>query len=123
MGQSAAAKLVYGVDFGDEECESLPDWVASRYDTECGEYGVLNSRAERALERHGLTHEKYGWEFNSNAIGVRLLWAIDYGSEQIDTADLLAKIEEARPRIEAALREMGAPDDVRPGLFILAAYN
>jgi hypothetical protein len=46
-----------------------------------------------------------------------------YGSAPVERMKMEVLINEAKPRILRALREMNAPSDLVPGIFLLSSYS
>jgi hypothetical protein len=128
MGHSAGAYLIYGVDTGicEDHEHGVPDWLAKYSDLLGDEesdhevqYGTF-----KLIERYGCETFTYGYYDNPRfAFGIELAHAIDWGSEPIQWSEVRKKIDDNKARLVALLGEMGAPDDIEMGVFLLADYG
>ena len=118
MGQSASAKLIYGVYLADTMNEEIPEWASRNVP---GDDFKWDSR--EALKSYGLEVYSHGYEFSDLTLGIQLQWACDFGYETLDLEEIQVKIEEARPRIEQLLKDWGAPEDVKPQLLMCASFS
>lgn len=120
MGQSASASLIFGVFLGDTDNEQLPSWIRSEEDPWSSDF---SENAEEILRKHGVEDFRHGYDFASRSIGVRLAWAVGYGEEVVDLEMAHAKAEAVRPRLQAVLNELNAPEDVKLQVWLLVAFS
>ena len=124
MGQSACAKLLYGVIIGNRDDE-LPEWFtrhAVPYEGQ-GEEHPFDCDLS-ALVTEGVDIHIYGhYECSSMALGVSLAWAIGYREEEVDPLAVRDAITKYGPVLVKLLKDMGAPVDVVPKLLLLPEFG
>lgn len=132
MGVDATARLAVGVDLGiqGEFDDDVMEWLArlhgDNHDASMYETASVYEAVEGALgnesDIEAIRYSHYdcpGW-----FIGFEVAWAVDYGSEKVDVANMV-KTMERKNEVVAALRKIGAPEKLLDGvgLYVLAEYS
>lgn len=131
MGYSANAKIVVGVDFGcPDDGDDPPEWLM-RHAPGWGDDGVDQGDLYEVPVDKLLDNNTFGERVELHAygytdmqhfiLGIRVAWATDYQSEEIHPMELSERYKEWVTKVRDSLKTLGAPDDVRIGMYLCPA--